>query len=313
MVDLKLQIPDDFFEEEERCDYLISKEMKEVWAVELDLMAELFRVCKKHNIKIMASGGTMLGAVRHKGFIPWDDDIDLMMFREDYEKLCSVSYEFKHPYFFQTPYTDKGYTVGHAKLRNSETTAILTKYAEYIYPYNQGIFIDIFPLDSVTDNKLLRFIQAKQASFFKHMVRRAANVSVRYVVGKSKKRYYPLYKFFYKQFESLSLKCYIKYEKICKRYNHVNTEMVSTLSFKFENQQHYKYRRDYIETIDLPFEFMTVPVGKEYDEGLRKRYGNYKEYVIGNSCHGGVIFDTDKAYTTYLNDMKEKFKSKTEG
>ena len=107
MIELNINIPDSFLDEEERCGYIVSKQMKEVWAVELDLLAELLRVCKKHGIKVFASGGTMLGAIRHKGFIPWDDDIDMMMFRSDYDKLCAIAAEeFVEPYFFQTEYTD---------------------------------------------------------------------------------------------------------------------------------------------------------------------------------------------------------------
>ena len=100
MVDLNIVLPDGFLNEEVRCGYTVTKQMKEVWAVELDMLEKLLSVCKKHDIKIFASGGTMLGAVRHQGFIPWDDDIDMMMFRDDYEKLCKVAQEeFEYPYF----------------------------------------------------------------------------------------------------------------------------------------------------------------------------------------------------------------------
>ena len=119
MVDLNIVLPDGFLNEEVRCGYTVTKQMKEVWAVELDMLEKLLSVCKKHDIKIFASGGTMLGAVRHQGFIPWDDDIDMMMFRDDYEKLCKVAQEeFEYPYFFQTEYTDVGSLRGHAQLRN---------------------------------------------------------------------------------------------------------------------------------------------------------------------------------------------------
>ena len=88
MVSLNIKLPENFLDEEIRDDYVVSSQMKQVWAVELDLLNKILEVCKKYNIKIIASGGTLLGAVRHKGFIPWDDDIDLMMMRDQYDKLC---------------------------------------------------------------------------------------------------------------------------------------------------------------------------------------------------------------------------------
>ena len=100
---INLKISNTFFDEEIRDGYKVSREMKKIWAVELDLLNELNRVCNKHNIRCMAWAGTMLGAIRHKGFIPWDDDIDIMLFRDDYEKLCEIApSEFTYPYFFQT-------------------------------------------------------------------------------------------------------------------------------------------------------------------------------------------------------------------
>ena len=87
MVKLNLEIKPDFFKEEVRCGYRVTSEMKKVWAVELDLLNKLLMVCLKYDINIITNGGTMLGAVRHKGFIPWDDDIDVYMPREDY---CDV-------------------------------------------------------------------------------------------------------------------------------------------------------------------------------------------------------------------------------
>ena len=153
MVDLKIQLPEGFLDEEVRCGYLVNHEMKKAWAVMLDLLAEFDRVCKKHNIRYFASGGTMLGAVRHKGFIPWDDDIDVMMERTDYEKLCKVGpSEFKHPYFLQNKYTDPECPDIMSKLRNSETTAFFGVEEHGFMKYNKGIFMDIFPLDKIPDN-----------------------------------------------------------------------------------------------------------------------------------------------------------------
>ena len=75
MVELKIKLPDSFFYEEERDGYWVSSEIKELWAVQLDLLNEFDRVCKKYNLKYILDFGTLLGAIRHKGFIPWDDDL----------------------------------------------------------------------------------------------------------------------------------------------------------------------------------------------------------------------------------------------
>ena len=144
---MKLKIDDSFYQEEERCGYLVSAKMKRIWAVELDLLYQLQQICEKYGIKYYASGGTILGAEGHKGMIPWDDDIDIMMLRDQYDLLCQHADEFEEPYFFQTYETDDGYFRGHAQLRNSNTTGVLVEEIEKNVPFNQGIFIDIFPLD----------------------------------------------------------------------------------------------------------------------------------------------------------------------
>lgn len=77
-------------EEETICDYVVTKQMKEVWQCQLDMVEEVDKICKKYNIKYFLAGGTLIGAVRHKGYIPWDDDIDIGMTRKDGEKLFSI-------------------------------------------------------------------------------------------------------------------------------------------------------------------------------------------------------------------------------
>ena len=138
-------------EAEEICGYKVSAKMKKVWKKELEMLDELSRVCKKHHLKWFLIGGSLIGAVRHNGFIPWDDDVDVALFRDDYNKLLKLAKtEFKDPFFFQTPYTDKLYR-GHAQLRYNGTTAILPE--EINRSHHQGIFIDIFPFDEYPKTK----------------------------------------------------------------------------------------------------------------------------------------------------------------
>ncbi len=80
-------------EEEIRDGYKVTAEMKKLWSVQMDILEQIDKICKKHNITYYADGGTLLGAVRHKGFIPWDDDLDVQMYRDDLEKFCKVAKE----------------------------------------------------------------------------------------------------------------------------------------------------------------------------------------------------------------------------
>ena len=101
MVDLKIQLPEGFLKEEERDGFLVTSEVKELWAVLLDILMQIDAICKNNGIEYFLCGGTLLGAVRHKGFIPWDDDLDIMMKRNDYNRFCEIApFALQQPYFF---------------------------------------------------------------------------------------------------------------------------------------------------------------------------------------------------------------------
>ena len=233
MVDLKIDIPKGFLEEEVRCGYTVSRKMKEVWAVELDLLAEFDRVCKKYGIKYIASGGTMLGAVRHKGFIPWDDDIDVMMLRDDYEKLLScANVEFQHPYYFLTTRPNCDWLRGYSKLCNSDTTAILKSQQHMGYQFNQGIFIDIFPLDNVCDNKMRLRWQVFQANILSKTIWNCQKYQYGIAINNEKERSIKgrIFDLMYKMFHGSLPKVfdcsfYTKiFKNVCCRYNMEKSE-----------------------------------------------------------------------------------------
>ncbi len=139
--------------------------MNDLQKKQLEVLKAFIKVCEKHNLKYFLVGGTCLGAARHKGFIPWDDDIDVGMPREDYDKYLKLQSEYDGtPYFIQTWETDPHYCYNFAKLRDSSTTFIESYF--WKHRINHGVWIDIFPIDgmSLTDDKPLKSY-AKRVKF----------------------------------------------------------------------------------------------------------------------------------------------------
>lgn len=312
MNNLKIQVPESFLEEEVRCEHTVSKKMKRIWAVELDLLAEFDRVCKKHNLKYMAIGGSLLGAARHKGFIPWDDDIDLAMFREDYDKLCTIGInEFKHPYFLQisdVPLEEKPFLADMIRLRNSETTAIMSMEYKYAPQINHGIFIDVFPIDNYPDEEKLRIRQLRNIKKYKtlykycffctkshlwHHPNRMINISRKMVAL-----------FFNKVMVSWSNRYFGKYVDECKKYNNLATKKVGILMFVTNAEKLIFEHEDFEELIDVPFEFITLPIGRGYDRVLTHQYGDWHKMVKGTACHNIDLMDPDISYTKYEINKK---------
>lgn len=135
---------------------LTDEEMLRLKACEVSMLKEFIEICEKLGLRYYALYGTLLGAVRHQGFIPWDDDIDVGMMREDYEVFVREGQKYLSEHLFlQTYESDPEYISGYAKIRDNNTTFIETSVKSR--KMNHGIFIDIFPLDSFSDKNLYWF------------------------------------------------------------------------------------------------------------------------------------------------------------
>ena len=315
MVDLNIKLSDGFLDEEVRCGYKVSHKMKEVWAVELDLLAEFNRVCKKYNISYCADGGTLLGAVRHQGFIPWDDDIDIGMLRSEFDKLNSIAEtEFSYPYFWQTEESDPGSARGHAQLRNSLTTGILkSEYEDYRNNnYNQGIFIDIFPFDNIPDNAddlvALDKNRLYQNALYHERLATINYYHPRIYKDINGKRHFQIRKRLGHLKNNLLKRDYTDaYEKcmnIYRTYDDLdNSTYVADLCIGISMNRIRRFKEDFYNLVNTDFEFLKIPIFKNYDRNLSILYGsNYMTPVNASSEHGTVIFDVDKPYTYYLNN-----------
>lgn len=291
-------------EEEIRNGFTISSGMKKVWAVEMQLLMKLLEVCDNHNLKIWAEGGTLLGTIRHHGYIPWDDDIDMCMLRDDYDKLQTIAKEeFKEPYFFQSGYTDQ-FPCGFSKLRMDGTAAIIPY--EINQSFHQGIFIDIFCYDAVPDNKVIFEKQKRLAeekikllkiycdpywSFtdYKHNWK---VIKAKWVVGR-------------KGFSS----CFKQYDDLYRKHKISENKNISFIAFYYELDRYLRDKHWYDETIYLPFEDIMMPVPKNYDKILTLQYGDYMTPVKAPTMHGGFeIIDTEHSYLDLLPAIREKHK-----
>lgn len=133
--------------------------------IELDILKFVDSFCRMHSLRYMLTAGTLLGAVRHKGFIPWDDDIDLMMPRSDYEKLYSLfNNEASETNFRLISYRDRSSVYPFFKIVATDTIVV----EDFVDPkYTTGVWVDIFPIDGVEDKKIYTY--AKRAAF-KHNI-----------------------------------------------------------------------------------------------------------------------------------------------
>ncbi len=290
-------------QEEYRNGYLVTAQAKKVWNIELQLLSKLLEVCQKHNLRVWADSGTLLGAVRHQGFIPWDDDIDVAMPREDYEQLKRIApTEFNAPYFFQCAYTDK-YVRGHAQLRYDGTTAIL--HHEIGVPFHQGIFIDIFVLDVLPKDKQEQWNIMRKTEMLRKLMTWAV---IPFDFHHRKRAIAQIFCKAYFLFHSLQ-KTYAKFERMFYQYQSLPSQYVGMPMFSVLNILKYRMKRDwYSETVTLPFEDIEVPVPKHYHEILTEYYGDYMTPQQVPTAHGTTILDADKPYQETLKELRSNSK-----
>ena len=299
MIETKLKFADSFFREEEKCGFYVTKKRKEVWAIELDMLREFDQVCRKHNLKYYLHAGTLLGAVRHKGFIPWDDDIDVAMLRADYNNLLKIAPdEFRYPYFFQHAYTDISYHRGHAQLRNSKTCGAL-HYELLKVKFNQGIFIDIFPLDAVSDEPQNLTQQERELQQYIQLMNRMEQSAVPKPIALKMPNGTNF------RFENLQ-HIYSLYDACVARYENAPAKYVASISFLGKINKNIFLEREWLgEPTYLQFECLTLPAPSNADAIMRKYYGeDYMTPVNKAPVHETVLFDTDRSYLEVISGMR---------
>ncbi|MGN0161825.1 MAG: phosphorylcholine transferase LicD [Lachnospiraceae bacterium] len=272
-----IQLEEDFLKEEERCGFTVSEMMKRVWAVELEVLSEIDRICRSYDLTYTAYWGTLLGAVRHKGFIPWDDDIDIAMKRSDYQMLMKVlSDELPEGYYNSSSYADVSHNQPLSSVMNTKTIITDIKKRERFYgcPYICGI--DIFPLDYVPRNHELAEAQRNL-----YTIVYSAAIGFNEFKAKGEAEYY------LQKVEELSNVTIIRngnernqlwllLDQIAGMFGEEESDLLTYFPTNICYRPEYYMKKEWYEsTIMLPFENIRIPVPVGYDESLRCYYGDY--------------------------------------
>ena len=304
--------------------FLVTSHRKKSWNVQLNMIKEVDRICKKYDIRYFAFYGTLLGAVRHKGFVPWDHDSDFVMLNPDYHKFLQVAaQEIKPPYFFDVWYNYKLESEGatlentgdnfqflsleHEKaraydaglpfrsmirIRDSRTTMIQWGFNKNI---NQGIWIDIFPFDSAPpfENKQQSMNTGASRELF------LATILPNVIKDAMDKKQTFL-------FDNESLKKFLKlpYDRKAVEFeqfrldNHFESKYVAELrDVYFEKNYNIFERKDFNDVIYMPFEKIEIPCPVGYENILTTEYGDWRKPVIFNTNESN--FSADIPYTEF--------------
>lgn len=252
------------------------KELRKLQLIELNILKEIHQVCKKNEIKYWLTGGTLIGAIRHNGFIPWDDDVDIAMGREDYNKFLLVApRELKPEFYVQSWEYEPNFGVPYTKIRKNNT--ILKEAGSQNADIHQGIFVDVFVYDKFPLKKT-DFIKVK---FSMQILLRMLIVKSGITPWKGIDRTSPYWWFFFLPFRVMAKFVnfnYMKkmYKNCVQKANHTDSKWI--FNSCESNDEKHPIPEEYVKKVVLHrFEDAQFYIPAEYDKLLRHFYGDYMQ------------------------------------
>lgn len=274
-----------FFEREERNGFVIEPMMKNAWAANLYVLHVIDRICEENQIPYFADWGTLLGAVRHRGYIPWDDDIDICMLRKDYLRFCEVIQQYKDEVALLNNYTaddwgahaDKVVNIAAFTVKRSE----IKKY--YGFPFTAGV--DIFLIDYVPREKALEEEQLEVLRTISLLIHLREEMGKQSPTSKEYAKSVKAEKILIEKIQKMTNVVFsqpnptdqevlILGEEVSGLYGDEDSDYLSQLQRLGAGLEYYIPKEVYGTSIRLPFENTTIPVPVGYDMLLRKKYGD---------------------------------------
>ena len=264
--------------------------LRKVQKVELEILDIVHKVCVENQLKYSLAYGTLIGAIRHQGFIPWDDDIDICMPREDYEKFLKIWPKYKfEDYILQNIETDEDFTQNFTKIRKNHTTFLQLK--EEQYKYHKGFFIDIFPGDRVPDSKLKRQFQFFNMAVNLLYSRKFKSGSSSRIISMVENILLLFPKSFQKKYRKVA-------ENIIKKYN-FNSDLQYVFANTIACAKRYYPSNIFENLILADFEGGRYYVFEDYDTWLKIEYGDYMQLPPENErvwTHTPQMIDFHRNY-----------------
>ncbi|MDR1245555.1 MAG: LicD family protein [Clostridiales Family XIII bacterium] len=298
----------DFFDEEVRSGYTVTRDIKKLWSVQLGLLERFTEVCGAYDLEYFAMFGTMLGAVRHGGFIPWDDDIDVAMPRGDYDRLSRMTDVFDAPLFLQTPENDPAAVPRFMKLMNGGTTRFPPDFPSSLTKGgHMGCCIDILPLDHAPSGRAARKTARMAARCQRLRIKSAALLEMGLrEMPRWKRRHCRMT--IPRSYEELTE----RYREICARYsaNAAGTGYYMMPVLAGDRSRLFFEKSLFSRCVTLDFEHLKVRVPCGYErlaELIWEEGSELPDIAEREPKHKGFI-DTGTPYTAHLARYEDVFK-----